>query len=42
IFSQENISVNERINISNLENGTYFIKISMDNAVTTKKFLIFK
>jgi hypothetical protein len=42
IFSQENISVNERINVSNLENGTYFIKISMDNAVITKKFLIFK
>ncbi|CAM3296689.1 T9SS type A sorting domain-containing protein [Aequorivita lipolytica] len=40
ILSQENISMDEQVSVSNLENGTYFMKISKDNAVTTKRFLI--
>ncbi len=42
ILSQDNISINEQINVSNLVNGTYFIRIVKDNALTTKRFLISK
>lgn len=42
ILSQENISMDEQINISNLENGTYFMKISKDDAVATKRFIVTK
>lgn len=42
ILSQDNISVDEQINVSNFENGMYFMRISKDNAVTTKRFLIAK
>jgi len=42
ILSQTNISRDQQVNVSNLENGTYFMKISKDNAVTTKRFLVAK
>ncbi len=42
ILSQENISMDEQINVANLQTGTYFLKISKDNLVTTKRFLISK
>lgn len=42
ILSQENISMDEQINVANLQAGTYFMKISKDNLVTTKRFLISK
>ena len=42
ILSQTNISRDEQVNVSSLENGTYFMKISKDNAVTTKRFLVAK
>ncbi len=42
ILSQENISMDEQINVANLQTGTYFMKISKDNLVTTKRFLISK
>lgn len=42
ILSQENISMDQQINVANLQAGTYFMKISLDNAVTTKRFLISK
>ncbi len=42
IFSQENISMDEQINVANLQTGTYFMKISKDNLVATKRFLISK
>lgn len=40
MLSQKNISMDAQINVSNLTNGTYFMKISKGNAVTTKRFLI--
>jgi hypothetical protein len=42
ILSQENIAMDTQINVANLANGTYFMKISKDNAVATKRFLISK
>ncbi len=42
ILSQENISMDEQINVANLQTGTYFMKISKDNLVTTKRFLVSK
>ncbi|MCZ4318082.1 T9SS type A sorting domain-containing protein [Aequorivita viscosa] len=42
ILSQDNIAMDAQINVANLANGTYFIKISKDNAVATKRFLISK
>ncbi len=42
ILSQENISMDAQINVANLQTGTYFMKISKDNLVTTKRFLISK
>ncbi len=42
ILSKENLSVNEELNVSSLQAGAYFIKISKGDAVTTKKFLISK
>lgn len=40
IYSQDNIPMEVRINVSGLQAGTYFMKISKDNAVATKKFLV--
>ncbi len=40
IISQNNISMDAQINVSQLQAGTYFMKIIKDNLVTTKKFLI--
>ena len=40
ILSKENISINEELNVSNFRTGTYFIKISNDINVTTKKFVV--
>jgi len=40
ILSQNNISVDAQINVSQFQSGTYFMKISKDNLVTTKRFLI--
>ncbi|MEH6765611.1 MAG: Omp28-related outer membrane protein [Aequorivita antarctica] len=42
ILSQENIAMDAQINVSQLQVGTYFMKISKDNFVTTKRFLISK
>ncbi len=40
IYTQENITVNQQINISSLKSGIYFINISRDNLTTTKKLLV--
>ena len=40
IMSQNDISMNQEINVANFETGTYFIKISKDNNVTTKRFVV--
>ena len=42
ILSQENIALDAQINVSQLQAGTYFMKIAKDNFVTTKRFLISK
>lgn len=42
ILSKDNISINEELNVSNFRTGTYFIKISNDQNVTTKKFVVNK
>jgi len=42
ILSQNNIAVDAQINVSQFQAGTYFMKISKDNLVTTKKFVILK
>ncbi|MGK0426464.1 MAG: hypothetical protein ACJAUR_000564, partial [Ulvibacter sp.] len=34
-----NISLNEQVNVSNLTEGTYFVKITNGNAVKTAKFI---
>ncbi|AFL80027.1 Outer membrane protein Omp28 [Aequorivita sublithincola DSM 14238] len=40
ILSQSNISMDAQLNVSQLQAGTYFMKISKDNLITTKKFLV--
>lgn len=42
ILSQQNIAIDAQVNVSQLQAGTYFMKISKDNLVATKKFLIAK
>ncbi|MEZ4880749.1 MAG: T9SS type A sorting domain-containing protein [Flavobacteriaceae bacterium] len=42
ILSQDNIVMDAQINVSQLQAGTYFMKISKDNLITTKRFLISK
>ena len=42
IFSMDNISMDEQIDVAQLQTGTYFMKISKDNNVTTKRFLVSK
>lgn len=40
IFSKNDVSMDEQIDVTKLQTGTYFMKISKDNSVTTKRFLI--
>ncbi|MDN3724539.1 Omp28-related outer membrane protein [Aequorivita sp. SDUM287046] len=40
ILSQNNIGLNAEINVTQLQSGTYFMKISKDNLVTTRRFII--
>ncbi|QAA83274.1 T9SS type A sorting domain-containing protein [Aequorivita sp. H23M31] len=42
IISKDNIEMNEQLNISNLSEGAYFVKISKEGNVTTKKFIVSK
>ena len=42
ILSQTDLAIDAQINVANLQAGAYFMKISKDNTVTTKKFLISK
>lgn len=42
ILSKENISLNEQLNVSSLQAGTYFIKITKDGLTATKKFIVAK
>ena len=42
ILSQQDIAMDAQINVSQLQAGTYFMKISRDNIITTKRFLIAK
>jgi len=42
IVSKSNISLNEQINVSSLTTGTYIIKITNNNQVKTKKFIVNK
>lgn len=40
ILSKENISINEQLNVSSLNAGAYFVKISKEGTSTTKKFIV--
>ncbi len=42
IFSMNNISMDQQIDVAKLQTGTYFMKISKDNNVITKRFLVSK
>lgn len=42
ILSKNNISMDAELNVAQLQAGTYFMKISKDNLVTTKKFVVVK
>ena len=42
IFSMDNISIDQQIDVAKLQSGTYLIKIAKDNIVTTKRFLVTK
>ncbi len=42
IISRDNISMDEKIDVAKLQTGTYFMKISKDNYITTKRFLVSK
>ncbi len=42
ILSKGNISLNEQVNVSSLNAGTYFIKITKEGLTTTKKFIVAK
>ena len=42
ILSKNNIAMDEQINVERLQAGTYFMKISLDNMVTTKRFVVSK
>ena len=39
LYSKTNISLNEQVNVSNLTQGTYFVKITNGDAVKTSKFI---
>ncbi len=40
VLSENNISLNKQLNVSNLSNGTYLIKISNNGQIKTDKFII--
>lgn len=40
ILSKNSLSLNEQIDVSSLHAGAYFLKISKDGNVTTKKFIV--
>lgn len=42
ILSKGKISLNEQLNVSSLNAGTYFIQITKEGATTTKKFIVAK
>lgn len=42
VLSINDVSMNQQIDVAKLQTGTYFMKISKDNALTTKRFLISK
>lgn len=42
VLSAIDISMDQEINVSKFETGTYFIKIMKDNNVTTKRFVVTK
>lgn len=42
LYTQTNISFNEQVNVSNFQTGTYFIKLSKENQVSTKRFIVTK
>ncbi len=42
ILSQNNIPMDAQLNVSQLQAGTYFMKIKKGNSVSTKKFLVVK
>lgn len=42
VLSRKNISANEQINVSSLNTGTYFVKISKEGNETTKKIVVTK
>jgi len=42
ILSKTNIAFNEQVNVSKLQTGTYFIKLSKENQVSTERFIVSK
>lgn len=40
IIAKGNISLNEELNVSGMNTGTYFIQITKDGSSTTKKFIV--
>jgi len=42
VLTKNNISINEQLNVSALNSGTYLIRISNDNKVVTDKFVIYR
>lgn len=42
IFSINNIAIIQQVDVAKLQTGTYFMRISKDNNITTKRFLINK
>ncbi|WP_310992527.1 T9SS type A sorting domain-containing protein [Aequorivita marina] len=42
LFSVNNISTNEQVDVAKLHSGTYFMKITKNNKVITKRFLVSK
>ncbi|WP_026450539.1 Omp28-related outer membrane protein [Aequorivita capsosiphonis] len=42
IFAMDTISMDQQIDVAKLQTGTYFMKISKDNTITTKRFLVSK
>lgn len=42
ILSKTDIALQEQLDVSRFQTGTYFLKISKDNMVTTKRFIISK
>ena len=42
LLTKSNISFEEQINVSNFQVGTYFIKLSKENQVSTERFIVSK